>query len=40
MCIMFQGSIIRLEFELSRLHNGGHIGLRAPKEDTTTSRVR
>ena len=30
MCIMFQGSIVRLGFELSRLHNSGNIGLRGP----------
>ena len=29
-CIMFQGSIVRLEFELSRWHNSGNIGLRGP----------
>ena len=46
MCIMFQGSILRLEFELSRLHNSGNIGLRGPMSGwkflklVTTSRVR
>ncbi|KAK2569604.1 hypothetical protein P5673_005431, partial [Acropora cervicornis] len=40
------GSIVRLEFELSRLHNSGNIGLRGPiwgwkfLKLVTTSRVR